>query len=149
MEERQARMEVALTGVRVGDIMSPQPLTVPSDTTVAELIDRYVLAYRHTAFPLAVADRPVGLVTLDRARQVPIERRAATPVRDVACPPEELTLTTPDEPLTDLLPRLNECADGRALVVVDGRLVGIVTPSDISRAVQRGVLRAQVTNWSG
>jgi CBS-domain-containing membrane protein len=54
-----------------------------------------------------------------------------------------LALASPDEPVTDLLPRLNRCADGRALVVSGGQLIGIVSPSDISRAVQRASLRNQ------
>jgi hypothetical protein len=38
---------------------------------------------------------------------------------------------------------LNQCADGRALVVSDDQLVGIVSPSDVSRVVQRASLRNQ------
>lgn len=37
--------------------------------------------------------------------------------------------------MTALLPRLDGCTDGRALVMSEGHLVGIVSPSDISRAV--------------
>ena len=61
-------------------------------------------------------------------------------MRDIACTGDELALASSDEPVTDLLPRLNQCADGRALVASDGQLVGIVSPSDISRAVQRASL---------
>ncbi|HEX7745183.1 MAG TPA: site-2 protease family protein [Micromonosporaceae bacterium] len=142
MEEQQARLGGALAGVRVADVMTPQPQTLPPDVTVADFVDRWLFAHRHSAFPLTEQDRPVGLVTLDRVRQVPFERRASTSVRDVGCRPEDLVLAAPDEPLNDLLPRLSDCADGRALVVADGRLVGIVSPSDISRAVQHGALRS-------
>ncbi|MEN3310223.1 MAG: hypothetical protein V7603_6425 [Micromonosporaceae bacterium] len=137
-EERQAGAAAALAGVRVSDVMSTQPQTVPPDVSVTEFIDRYLLAFRHTAFPLTEDSRPIGLVTLDRVRQIPASRRGTTRLRDVACRPDELTLTTPDEPLADLLPRLGQCADGRALVVSDDHLVGIVSPSDISRAALRG-----------
>jgi Zn-dependent protease len=140
-EERQAELGEALAGVRVADVMSTNPQTVPADIRVAEFIDRYLFGYRHTVFPLADDGRPVGLVSLDRVRQVPPEQRANTGLREVACGPGDLTISNPDEPLTELLPRLNQCADGRALVVTDGRLVGIVSPSDVSRAVLRGSLR--------
>lgn len=149
MEEQQAKMEGALSGVRVGDIMSPDPQTIPAEASIADFIDRYLLTYRHTAFPLTVDDRPVGLVTLDRARQVPIELRASTTVRDVACRPEELTLSAPDEALVELLPRLGQCADGRALVVADGRLVGIVSPRDINRAIEYGTLHQRTRTTTG
>ncbi|GAA0398865.1 site-2 protease family protein [Micromonospora gifhornensis] len=145
MEERQARMGSALRGVRVGEVMTPQPQTASGELTVADFVDNYLFAYRHTALPLTEDGRPVGLVTLDRVRGVPSDQRSSTTLEAVACRADDLVLTSPDEQLTDLLPRLSECADGRALVVANGNLVGIVSPSDISRAVQRGHLRTQVT----
>jgi hypothetical protein len=39
--------------------------------------------------------------------------------------------------LTDLLPRLTACAERRALVMSDAHLAGIVSPSDITRTVER------------
>ena len=54
-----------------------------------------------------------------------------------AGPLAEVARATPDEPVTDLLPRLNACSDGPALVFADGRLAGIVAPADISRAQER------------
>ena len=140
-EEQQARLGSALGGLRVADIMSPQPETAPADLTVAELIERHLLTSRHSAFPLVDNGHPVGLVTLNRIRNVPHERRRTTTLRDISCARDELTLAAPTESVTDLLPRLNRCADGRALVVSDDLLVGIISPSDVSRAVQRASLR--------
>ncbi|MEU1844513.1 site-2 protease family protein [Micromonospora sediminicola] len=142
-EERAARMGDALRGIRVGDVMTPQPQTASGDLTVADFVDHYLFAYRHSTLPLTADGRPVGLVTLDRVRGIAADRRASTTLAEVSCRADELVLARPDEQLNDLLPRLNECTDGRALVVVDDRLVGIVSPSDISRAVQRGSLRQQ------
>jgi Zn-dependent protease len=140
-EERQAQVGEALAGVRVSDVMSTDPQTVPADLRVAEFIDRYLLGYRHTAFPLAEDGRPVGLVSLERVSQVPPDQRDRVGLREVACNEKDLTITNPEERLTDLLPRLSQCADGRALVVTEGRLVGIVSPSDVNRAMLRGSLR--------
>jgi Zn-dependent protease/predicted transcriptional regulator len=136
-EERQAQTGGALAGVRARDVMTEHPQTVPPDVSVADFVDHYLFAYRHSTFPLTEDDRPVGLATLDRIRQVPADRRHDTALRQVACRPEELVLVSPEEPVVNLLPRLNGCADGRVLVVSDGHLVGIVSPSDISRAVER------------
>jgi Zn-dependent protease/predicted transcriptional regulator len=148
-EERQARVGVALAGVRVGDVMTARPQTVAPNASVADFVDHYLFAHRHSAWPITEDDRPVGLVTLDRVRQVPADRRGVTTLREVACRPDELVLASPQEPLLDLLPRLSDCADGRTLVVSDGRLVGIVSPSDISRAVQRSTLRDRMSRRTG
>ncbi|MCW3838946.1 site-2 protease family protein [Micromonospora yasonensis] len=149
MEERQARTGSALRGVRVADVMTPQPQTASGDMTVADFVDHYLFAYRHSALPLTEEGRPVGLVTLDRVRGIPADRRESTTLGEVACRSDDLVLASPDEPLNDLLPRLTGCADGRALVVTDQRLVGIISPSDISRAVQRGSMRDQMAGSRG
>ena len=85
-----------------------------------------------------VADgQTVGLVTVHRASQVPAGERGATTLRDAACPVSEVARATPDEPVADVLSRLNACSENRALVFDDGHLAGIVSPSDISRALER------------
>lgn len=143
-EEQQARVGGSLQGVRVRDVMTPNPQTAPADIDVAEFVERHLLTSRHSAFPLTEDGQPVGLVTLSRIRQLPAEQRTGTRVQDIACRTEELSLAGPDEALTDLLPRLSQCAEGRALVVGEGgELIGIVSPSDISRAVQRAALTEQ------
>ncbi len=132
VEKRQAR----LGAVRVGDIMSRQPDEVAADLSVGEFMDRYVPAHRQSVVPLIEDGRPAGIVTVERARQVPLERRGEILLREVACPPNELAVASPDEPLSQLLPRLTACSGGNALVVVDHHLVGMVTPADIDRAAQ-------------
>ncbi|MFD0663929.1 CBS domain-containing protein [Thermocatellispora tengchongensis] len=142
-EEQQARLGSALHGVRVGDVMSPHPVVAHPDETVAGLIDRVVMRARLSTYPL-VDERGAfaGLVTLNRLREVPADRRAATRLREIACPPGEVPSARPDEALTDLLARMNGAADGRAVVLdAAGHLEGLVTPSDISRAVQTAGLR--------
>jgi Zn-dependent protease/CBS domain-containing protein len=140
-EEQHTRLDSALAGVRVAQVMTPAPDTVPAELTVSELIDRYLFAQRHSSFPLVDPDgRPVGLVTLARVKQVPADRRARTRLPEIAYRLDELPTAAPDDLLTALLPRLTRVADGRALVLDGGRLVGIVTPTDITRALEHATL---------
>lgn len=142
MEERTTRLGASLAGVRVGEVMTASPDTVPAGITVGDLIDHYLFTRRHSSFPLVdAAGRPVGLVTLARIKAVAPGARSTTTVGDIAWPVSELPVVAPGDPLADLLPQLTGEADGRALVVADGRLVGIVSPSDITRAVEHAVLR--------
>ena len=134
-EEHHARTSTALAGIRVRDVMTEHPETVDGNSTITEFLRDVALLRRHSAFPLVDhAGRLQGLVTLNRIRAVPAERRASTLLREVACPPDEIPLAQPDEPLSALLSRLRGCADGRALVFGDGDMLGIVSPTDISRA---------------
>lgn len=135
-EEHHARTSSALAGVRVRDVMTEQPETADGNTTVATFLHDIALHSKHSAFPLVDrAGRLQGLVTLRRIRAIPAQQRATTLLHEVACPPDEIPLAEPDEPLSALLVRLRGCTDGRALVFAGDTLVGIVSPSDISRIV--------------
>jgi hypothetical protein len=83
------------------------------------------------------AAQTAGLVTVHRVNQVPAAERGRIPLRDAACPLSDVARATPGEPVADVLPRLNACSENRALVFADGHLAGIVSPADISRAVER------------
>ncbi|MCU1378064.1 MAG: Zn-dependent protease [Acidimicrobiales bacterium] len=140
-EESQAVTKSSLGDRLVGEVMTPDPVTVPADVSIAELLEHYVLTAHHNGFP--VVDQHgdvVGLVTLGRVRRVPAEERANLRVGDVACPIDEVAISTPEDRLADLLPKLNACGDGRALVLRDGRLVGILTPTDVARIVEVAAL---------
>ncbi len=141
-EEASVVARELLGGMRVRDVMSPDPVVAPAAITVAELLDRYALRHRFSAFPL-VDDGGglVGLLTLSRLKGVPPARRHLTTAASVACPLSEVPLADPDEAVVDLLERMAGCADGRALVLDGGRLVGIVSPTDIARILQAASLR--------
>jgi Zn-dependent protease/CBS domain-containing protein len=143
-EQQQAQLTSALAGVRVRDVMTPQPDTAPLGISVAEFIDGWLLRHRHSTFPLLDGSgRPAGLVTAARVKALPAARRATTALSEVAWPMAEVPVAAPDEPLADLLPRLSRATDGRTLVVDDGRLVGIVSPLDITWAVERATMRGR------
>jgi CBS domain-containing protein len=137
-ESQQAMLQSRLRTVAVREIMTDHPVTVPASSTVTWFLDDYLPWHRHSAFPVEADDgQTVGLVTVHRVNRVPPGDRGTTTLRDVACPLSDVARATPDEPVADLLPRLNECSDNRALVFADGHLAGIVSPTDISRAVER------------
>lgn len=142
-EEQSVVVGQQLRGVRVRDVQSPEPVTAAPTMSVAEFIDQVALRQRFSTYPLVDdTGRLSGLVTLNRIRDVPPQERAVTPLRDIACPPEEVPTARPDEPLVDLLPRMAGCADDRAVVVDDaGRVIGVVSPRDVSRVAVVSELR--------
>jgi Zn-dependent protease/CBS domain-containing protein len=145
-EERQARLTGSLTGIRVQDVMSPDPDTAPAGIAVSEFVERHLLQRRHASFPLLdAAGEPAGLMTAGRVKAVPRDRWPDTPLSGIACPMSEVPVAAPDEPLADLLPRLGVETGGRALVLDRGRLVGIVSPLDITRVIERSELIGPVT----
>ncbi|MPY51585.1 site-2 protease family protein [Streptomyces acidicola] len=134
-EGRQAQLRGVLAGVPVRDVMTPEPLTVPADTTIADFLTGVRYRYRHSAFPVTDDGAAVGLVTLDSARRVSQTEAQALPVRAVMVPLSKVIVVGPESPVADLMPRMEPGAEHRVLVVDRGMLVGIVSPSDVSRMV--------------
>lgn len=142
VEEEQAQARDLLAGVRVRDVMTPDPVTVPVGITVAELLDDYIFRSRHSTFPLVDSwGGFAGLVTLSRVKLVPPDQRGSIRAQQIACPPTEVPVAHPDELLLELLPRMAGCSDGRAVVLVGDRIVGIVSPVDVARQFEVAGLR--------
>jgi len=142
-EEQQTRIASSLRGVLVGHVMTAHPVIADPELPVSEFIQHMAWAHRFSTYPLTdAAGRLAGLVTLNRIRAVAPGSRATTRLRDIACPPDQVPIASATEPLAELLPRMSGCADGRAAVVDEqGTVVGIVSPSDVIRAIQLASLR--------
>jgi Zn-dependent protease len=142
-EEERAKLSRQLHGVRVADVMSPRPIVADPTMPVARFIEEVAMGPRHSTYPLVDPNgRLTGLVTLNRIRAVPPELRPARTLADIACPPDQVPMARPDEPLVDLLSRMGGCADGRAVVLDDARrVIGVVSPRDISAAMAMADLR--------
>ncbi len=136
VDQTQVLTRGALAGVRVAETMTPNPHTAPAWISVQEFIERYLLGDRHSAYPVKDHDGSiVGLVSLTQLRRVAPGARVATTVGEIAVPLRDVTVATPDEPVTTLLERLASNHAHRALVVETGRVVGIVTAADLSRLI--------------
>jgi Zn-dependent protease/CBS domain-containing protein len=143
-EEQQARLGGRLAGVKVGQVMAVRPTVLDGNLTVADFIAQVALTHQYSTYPLVDQyGRLTGLVTLNRVRAVQPELRATTRLQEIACPPSEVPTARPEESLVELLERMNGCADGRAVVVDDaGRVVGVMSASDVARSLQLADLRS-------
>jgi Zn-dependent protease/CBS domain-containing protein len=138
-EAQQAVLTGQLRGIRVYQIMTPNPVTVPGSATVSDFMDNYLFRARHQAFPVTGdgSGAVTGLVTFNHIKEVPPGERGRTRLGDIACALSDVATAGPDDVVSDLLPRLTACADRRALVFSDGHLAGIISPSDIARMLDR------------
>jgi Zn-dependent protease len=136
-EEARVLTRASLAGLTVADVMTANPHRAPGWISVDDFIRDYLLGDRHSSYPVERPDGTIsGLITLNQLRRVPADQRAATLVADAALPLEHVPAARPAEPLTTLMERLDP-ATGRRVLVRDegGRLVGIVTASDVARLV--------------
>ncbi|MFJ8200807.1 site-2 protease family protein [Streptomyces sp. NPDC096152] len=136
-EARQAELHTMLDDVPVRRVMTRDPVTVPAAATVEQFLSAGPFgAYRHSTFPVLAEDGTVvGLITVHLVNRAPAQDRATTTIAQLMRPLPEVPTAGPDEPVLDLLQRLESSRDRRALVLEEDRLVGIVSLADISRAL--------------
>ena len=138
-EAQVAALRIGLGDSRVRDVMRTQPVVGPAWFTVEAFLQRFVPEHADLAFPVQEFDgRLSGLVTLDALRRVPPERRALLRVGQVALPLERAITVTPDASAVEVAARLATTRQTLALVLDEGRLVGVVSPTDLSRAIALG-----------
>jgi len=140
-EARQTVFKAAFEDVTVAELMTPREQldTVSPDTTVAAMVQR-MFADRHTGYPVLDGDVHVGIVTLEDATDVPEVEREAMTVADVM--ERELATVGPMTGAMTALETMQRENVGRLLVVEDGRLVGLISRTDLMRGfniIQRGV----------
>jgi Zn-dependent protease/CBS domain-containing protein len=139
-EEAGGLIRQALSGISVAEVMTPNPVQAPDDTTVEDALHSYILASRHSTFPTHDASgRLSGLLTLAALKNVAPNARTTTLIKQIICPLDRVATARPSDPATNLLNDSAGCSEGRTLVVDDGRLVGIISPSDINRLLQKSL----------
>jgi predicted transcriptional regulator len=126
------------TGVHAEELMSQPAISIPSQLT-AEQAERYFARYRYTAFPVTAADgRAVGILSIAQLERRP---RSARFVDDLADRDPALLVGEQDD-VAELLEQPAFARVGRAAVVDDeGRPVGIVSLTDIQRAIRAAGLQ--------
>jgi predicted transcriptional regulator len=144
MEMRQNELTDALAGVTVADVMTGGTVAVSDRLSVAEFMSGPWRRSGLWPFPIVDgADRPLGLVTLERVTDVAPHLWSSTPLIAVAVPAAELDTASPDDPLLDVL-RARQDPHAGVLVTRGGRLVGVLRPSDVNRAVE-GLVRGHAS----
>lgn len=133
-ESERMRVEHALAGRRVAELVSSPAVVVHEATTVEDAVAQAFSQHLHQAFPVVDADgRVTGLLTLRDARAVPEAMRHAVRVGAIARREPQLLVTLAD-PLSGVLDRPVFRSTGRAVVVDSvGRPLGVLSRGDVDR----------------
>jgi Zn-dependent protease/predicted transcriptional regulator len=125
-----------LQDVKASDLMSPDPVTIPTDITIREAVEEYFLRYDHAAFPIVDLDRP-ALLTIKAVRQIPRDEWDIRQAWSVATSIDDTCTVEADTTMDVVMERLRQEDQDRVLVVDGDSILGIITPSDIMRWVRR------------
>jgi len=127
-----------LTNIRVRDVMEKHVISVQAGATLSDFARSVAAHHQHSIFPVRDDRRTIGLVSVSALGRVAPEKWDETTVDAIA--DQEVTRVAEDCDLMEALRLLvREKADQMLLVTdADGALVGIVTKTDILRAVGNG-----------
>jgi Zn-dependent protease len=122
----------ALEGLRVRDLMTQDPIVLAPGLPAGELL-RLSLLHKVSGFPVVAEGRVLGVVGLEHLEgadpEAPLERYLQPPL-----------FLSPEDTALGALERMAERGYARALVLEEERLVGILSKTDLLRAVQARVL---------
>ena len=134
---QELQLRDMLRGVEAEDVMAGDLVRIPPELSLQDAVDDYFMRYDHGAFPVDEQGRTIGLLTLRGVRRVPKEQWPTRRVRDHMVPLGDQVVVAPDARMDGVLGKLQDGDAGRVLVVQDGEVVGIITPSDLTRWLRR------------
>lgn len=133
----QLQMRRIFAAVEAADVTAREVVDIPTDTTVQAAVDDYFMRYDYNAFPVREGDRTVGILTLSAVRKVPNDEWAILTIGHVMQSlSAECTVAVHDQ-MDQVIDKL-ETAESRRVLVVDGdKVVGLITPRDLTRWMHR------------
>src|ERR687896_518786 len=131
------QLQQLLRRVEAEDVMTGELRRIPPELSLQDAVDDYFMRYDHGAFPVDEHGRTIGLLTLRGVRRVPREQWPTSRVREHMIPLGDQGQVPPEARMTDVLDKLQDGEAGRVLVVQDGEVVGIITPTDLTRWLRR------------
>jgi Zn-dependent protease len=144
-EDRYVAAQEALGGLRVRDVMARDPVTAPAGITLGEFMDDVAWSRPYTTYPVTENGEVVGLLQFRRVAEVPRAEWDSRTVRDCMIPRDEVPVVEQDDELVLAAGEVAEHEVNRALVLDAGRLVGLLSVTDVARALQmRGAGRRRL-----
>jgi CBS domain-containing protein len=91
---------------------------------------------RFTTYPVVDAGRPIGLLAFSSVAALPRSEWDLRRVRDAMIPLDRAPLLTGDATAVEALATLSASTSNRALVVENGNLAGLLSITDLTRALE-------------
>ena len=132
----QSTFQTRLEGITAGDIMDAEPVVIPAALPVERAYDEFFLRYQGWPWFAVVEDdgRFVGLAHRAAVEHAALKEDGAQPVRAVVADSDWVRTDTPLESLIGNEPL--RTLGALMAVDADGRLRGVVTLDQVSRALQ-------------
>lgn len=132
---QQMVTQQSFSGVRVRDLMLPDPPTAGPDLPLQRFIGEYVIQRGLRALPVVDDGRVVGIVSISDVKGVPAGQWESMSIGEVMTR-ASLAAVRPNDDLTRALRLLAERDLNQLLVMEEERLLGLLSRSSIIRYLQ-------------
>lgn len=133
MSYQQAVLRRSLEGEPVQKFMVSDPVTVSSDVSIEDFIEKYIYKHHFKMFPVVDEGQLKGCVTLNQVKQIPKEERNRRKVEELVKECTENNTVSPDEDAMKALSLMKKTNQSRLMVVDRGKLVGVISLKDMMR----------------
>lgn len=125
-------MTYALKDIMMGKIMKKKIITIRKDATVQMAIEDYFKEYMKSEFPVVDENNNlVGVITLRNVMNMPKDEREITKVVEVIIPVSQLVIARSESKADSVFMKMIQKRQGKAFVCDEGRLVGLLSKTDI------------------
>jgi Zn-dependent protease/predicted transcriptional regulator len=125
----------ALVGRTVRDYMTRNPITIPPEITIAELIDKWIYKHSFEFFPVVEDNKLIGSVSLREVRQVPPGQRKRTRVGDIMLSRSPENTIEAGASAADAFTKMQGTGNSLLLVTAEGNLIGVIALKDIMKLI--------------
>jgi Zn-dependent protease/CBS domain-containing protein len=132
---RGTTLQQDLAGVRVKEVMDLSPECVLPGASVESVVHESFIQHGRRAVPVCLDNKLLGIVTLFDVKRVPQDRWLNTPIQEVMTRMPLLSVNQEDD-LNGALKILAKNGLNQIAVLDEGRLVGLLSRSDVIRYLQ-------------
>ena len=121
----------SFAGKSVKEYMNPNPVTVPTHTTLQEFVDLYLYRHHYKMFPVTEEGRIIGLITFNALKAVPQEKWPTMQVAQITQKAAKENTLPAAMSVHEAMLAMNESGISRMLVESHGKITGIITLKDL------------------
>ena len=124
-------MNDLFTKIHVGEFMTRDLVVVKDFTSVEDLVENYFYKYKYVCFPVVRDESVLGLVTIDSVKKIARDMWNQTSVGSITELLRDDLVAAPDETVISAMKKLFNNHIGRMVVIEEGKLIGIISRTDI------------------
>ncbi|MBS4025788.1 MAG: site-2 protease family protein [Clostridia bacterium] len=134
MGYKQVLIAEALKDITVGELMTSPAATISGEEDLGAAVDQYFAKHPFTAYPVVDEQgTPQGIISANQVKSKSQHLWKQTQVKNIMSPLEANDCLQPDSPGVSALEKLHRNDIGRLPVIEQGKIVGILSRSDILR----------------